>query len=253
MEEIDVHSAQTAGQVSSLKILSDSVTYNENDKAKDFKTGLLSQPLKIDHSRHLLDTTACATYTEVIVTDPKHPYVIGTQIRLTDGKVTKIESIVTDKDDWLFNANGTLKYALQEKWDEIPVEKRDTRAAIQAGADAYCNLFKDKTVKVPWGTPCARLEGGSYTGKGSPTDSCNVGVPSDTDLKDRRYVIDETVGAVDVFLKFGPGSIPDSHEFRLENGKLRFVHTMTAMDGRGGKPSRPILGHTYLGEMVLHS
>ena len=28
-----------------------------------------------------------------------------------------------------------------------------------ASWDAYLDLFKDKSVQVPWGTPCTRLEG----------------------------------------------------------------------------------------------
>lgn len=166
------------------------------------------------------------------MTDPTHPYVIGTQMHFNaDGsQVTKIDTIVTDAGDWLFNATGTQYYASREDWFVIPVEQRDSRAAIKAAADAYLDLFNDKSVVVPWGTPCARLEGGIYTGRGSPTDSCNVGVPSGVQLLNRRYVIDETVGAVDVFLNFGgPDGIPDSHEFRLEKGKLRFIHTMTVM------------------------
>lgn len=59
----------------------------------------------------------------------------------------------------------------------IPEEDRDTREVIQAAGDAYADLFNDKSVTVPWGTPCARLEGGAYTGNGSDTDSCDVGVP----------------------------------------------------------------------------
>ena len=80
---------------------------------------------------------------------------------------------MTEAGDWLFNAANTLKYANQEDglWGEIAVAKRDTRKTIQAAADAYLDIFNDKSVKVPWGTPCARLEGGSYTGKGQPTDS----------------------------------------------------------------------------------
>jgi hypothetical protein len=46
-------------------------------------------------------------------------------------------------------------------------------------------------------------------------------------LANRRYVIDETIGSVDVFIDFA--SIPDSHEFRVEKGKLRYVHTITVM------------------------
>jgi len=101
---------------------------------------------------------------------------------------------------------------------------------IQAAADAYLDIFKDKTVKVPWGTPCDRLEGGSYTGTGSATDSCNVGIPNNIDLVNRRYVVDETLGTVDVFLAFGGATgRPDSHEFRIESGKIRYVHTLTVM------------------------
>lgn len=87
---------------------------------------------------------------------------------------------------------------------------------------------------MPWGTPCQRLEGGSYTGKGSPSDSCNVGVPSGVTLNKRRYVIDEVLGTVDLMMSFA--NLPDSHEFRVEKGKLRYVHTLTVMSGstRGG-------------------
>jgi hypothetical protein len=40
------------------------------------------------------------------------------------------------------------------------------------------------------------------------------------------HVIDEAVGSVDVFLNFA-GGMPDSHEFRVEGGKLRYVHAIT--------------------------
>lgn len=223
--------AQTAGQgfapTSSFGMLAaPTLEYTEQFKAMDVSKAILATPLKIDFNRSLLDTTQCATYTEVIVTDPSHPYVIGTQMRLgADGKVAKMESLVTDKGDWLFNATGTYYWASREAWPEIPEAERDTRAAIQAAGDAYADLFNDKKVVVPWGTPCARLEGGMYTGRGAATDKCDVGIPSGVKLTNRRYVVDEVLGTVDIFMTFG--SLPDSHEFRLEKGKLRFVHTIT--------------------------
>lgn len=224
-----VSALATAGGVPGLSFLSDSLEYIENNKAatSSFKTGVLSQAFKVDHSRSSLDTTQCATFTEVISADSKKPYVFATVMRFTGEKVTKIETIITTTGDWLFNAANTLKYATQEdsKWTVIPEDKRDTRAVIQHAGDAYCDLFNNKSVVVPWGTPCNRLEGGSYIGSGSPTDSCNVGVPSGVSLKDRRYVIDEAMGTVDIMMTFG--TLPDSHEFRVENGKLRFVHTMS--------------------------
>ncbi|RDL37668.1 Uncharacterized protein BP5553_05101 [Venustampulla echinocandica] len=220
--------AQTAGSSSGITALSDTVTYTQNAKAATISTGILSQALKIDHNRSSYDTTQCATYTELIVTDTAKPYVIGTQMHFTDSKITKVETLVTTTGDWLFNAKNTLKWAITESWAEIPSDKRDSRAVIQAAADAYCDIFNNKSVVVPWGKPCARLEGGSYTGNGSASDRCDVGIPSGVALTNRRYVIDETVGAVDVFLTFG-GNLPDSHEFRVEGGKLRYVHTLTVM------------------------
>ena len=215
--------AQAAGSASTLKTSSANFTYTQNFKAATLASGILATPLKIDHNRSTLDTTACATFTELIITDAANPHVIGTQMRFSDGSLTKMETIVTSTGDWLFNPAGTLKYASPENWGPIDEAKRDTRAVIQAAADAYLDLFNDKSVKVPWGSPCARLEGGSYV-----QPSCNVGVPSGIKNVNRRYVVDEVTGSCDVFFDFG-GNDPDSHEFRVEGGKLRYVHTMTVM------------------------
>ncbi|KAK0706248.1 hypothetical protein B0T26DRAFT_743596 [Lasiosphaeria miniovina] len=220
--------AQSAGQIQYLTSLGANATYTENAVATNITSGILGTPLKIDHTRSIYDTAACAAYTELIVTDPKHPYVIGTQLRLSNNRIARVESVVTDAGDWLFNAQHTLHYALLEDWSPIDASKRDSRAVIQAAGDAYLDLFRNGTgsVAVPWADNCRRLEGGLYT---APGDTCNSGVPSGVDLADRRYVIDETLGVVDVFLRFGgPNGQPDSHEFRVEGGKIRYVHTITA-------------------------
>jgi hypothetical protein len=215
--------AQAAGSPSTFKTSSANFTYTQNFKTASLATGILATPLKIDHNRTTVDTTQCATFTELIITDAANPHVIGTQMRFVDNALAKMETIVTSTGDWLFNPAGTLKYAVPEDWGTIDESKRDSRAAIQAAADAYLDLFNDKSVKVPWGTPCARLEGGTYM-----QPSCNVGVPSGIKHTNRRYVVDEVTGSVDVFFDFA-GVDPDSHEFRIEGGKLRYVHTMTVM------------------------
>ncbi|KAI1342175.1 hypothetical protein F5Y15DRAFT_333832 [Xylariaceae sp. FL0016] len=220
--------AQIAGKPDTLGSL-DGVGYLEQFKTADVKTGILATAVKLDFNRSLHDATQCSTYTEMISATGEHPYVIGTQMHLTtDGKIANLSTLVTDKGDWLFNATGTYYWASREKWDPIPEDQRDSRAVIQAAADAYADIFNNKTVKVPWGTPCARLEGGSYTGNGSANDRCDVGIPNGVQLKNRRYVIDETLGAVDVFIDFA--TVPDSHEFRVEKGKIRYVHTITVMN-----------------------
>jgi len=209
------------------------VNYSENaDPSASMASGILSQPLKVDFHRSLLDTTSCTTFTEAIVTDPAHPYVIGARLGVRGGQVGSIETLVTDKGDWLFNAANTLKYSKAENWSEIPEADRDSRETIIAAADAYLDSFNDKSVTVPWGSPCERLEGGLYTGKGAPgvsnpEDTCNVGVPSGVKLVDRSYVVDEALGAVTVLLTFGANQLPDAHTFRIEKGKIRYVHTIT--------------------------
>jgi len=116
----------------------------------------------------------------------------------------------------------------------VPAEKRDSRTTLVAAANAYLDAFLEgKMDLVPWGVPCNRTEGGAHTGKGLPDDSCQVGVPSGVNIANRRFVVDETMGAVVAFCTFGAGGpnggsgAPDTHLFRVENGKLRYVHTLT--------------------------
>ncbi|KAH8904837.1 hypothetical protein BR93DRAFT_882553 [Coniochaeta sp. PMI_546] len=224
--------AQQAGNPAALQHVSSNLVYNENQRLRNITTGILSQPLKIDHNRSSLDTTQCATYTELIAAHATKPYVIGAQMYWTGNNISKIDILTTSTGDWAFNATGTLYWASKEEWSTIPEAQRDSRATIQAAADAYCDIFSNKSVVVPWGHPCARLEGGVSTGTGSPNDRCDVGIPDGVSLTNRKYVIDETVGAVDVMMSFA--GIPDSHEFRIEAGKIRFVHTMTVMTARNG-------------------
>jgi hypothetical protein len=217
-----------------MKPMGEWVNYYENFELSSMAFGgVISTPQKVDWDRSFYDTANCSVFVESIITDPAHPYVLASMIRGTGaigsptGTIGGFDVIVTDKDDWLFDANRTLYYAQRQDWSEIPEARRNSRQELQAAADAYLNLFKDKSVVVPWGTPCARLEGSAYTGKGAPDDTCNVGVPDNIDMAERRYIIDPVVGAVAVFLKMGPNQRPDAHVFRIEDGKIRWIHTIT--------------------------
>jgi hypothetical protein len=232
--------AQAAGNIAMLQgVVADGWEYEENNIRKDAQDGVLSKALKIDHRRTNYDLVACATYSEVIVTDPANPYVIGTQIRHgADGRVTLIDTIASTTNSWLFDAKKTFEYVLQEEWDPIPEDQHDDREVIKAAGDAYMDMWSSATAAdlVPWGTPCARLEGGAYTGKGLPDDSCKAGIPANTSQAPntrRRYVIDETMGSVNILCVWEHMMMAaDSHEFRLEGGKLRYVHTMTECGGK---------------------
>jgi hypothetical protein len=217
----------------------------ENIAPANINNGLIRKAMKIDFHRSLLDTANCQTFTEVIVTDPANPHVLGTRLRVNHDKIAEIEILWTTTGYWLFNADNYLKYSSTEEWSVIPEARRDTRDTLVAAANAYLDAFlEQKKDLVPWGYPCNRTEGGMHTGNGSPTDSCDVGVPSGVNISNRRFVVDATIGSVVVFCTFGAGNpnggsgAPDTHLFRVENGKLRYVHTLTHLlqaNFRGGQ------------------
>jgi len=216
----------------------------------DVAKGVLAEALTIDFTRSFYDTKQCAAFTELVAATNAHPYVIHMRMEVTKkGKVSKMESVVTNAGDWAFNATKYLGFTSDEKWDEIPKDKRDTREVIQAAADAYLNQWGDPALEVPEGTPCARLEGGMYTGSRNPEgNTCRMpAFPQKLNVGHRRYVIDESVGAVDVFNDFpwldaglGPdGVTPSSNQMRVEGGKIRYIHEVTVCTtekcGRGKK------------------
>ena len=236
--------AQTAGDTSALPLAA-GAGYWENIARADINTGLIRTAMKIDFHRSLFDPSTCQTFTEVIVTNKEKPYVLAARLRVNREKIAEVELLWTTTGYWLFNADAYLKWSSSETWDVIPANRRDTRDTLVAAANAYLDAFLEgKKDGVPWGYPCNRTEGGMHTGNGSPTDSCDVGVPAGVNISNRRFIVDETLGSVAVFCTFGAGGpnggsgAPDTHLFRLENGKLRYVHTLThllqsAFRGRG--------------------
>ncbi|KAI5928075.1 hypothetical protein F4810DRAFT_698774 [Camillea tinctor] len=240
--------AHETGSVSNLQNIADNFTYVENNKTREITGGIFFNAFVIDHRHTIADTVACATFTELIIThnisDEPTPHVIGTQIRHNpeDMSVYLIDLIVSGPGSWLFNASQTLYYASREDWGEIEEGARDSRELLKQAADAYLDMWNNASAidAVPWGTPCDRLEGSVYTGQGLPTDSCKVGIPTNNNQAPntyRRYVIDESYGAISVLCIFEHlAHAPDSHEFRLEGGKVRYIHTITLADSSNGLP-----------------
>jgi len=222
--------AQGAGDPSKMSLASQ-VKYIENMTEIKKEQGLWNTPLPIAFHRSLLDVDNCKSFTEVIVTEGGRPYVLGTRLKVENGRISEIDSLVTQKGDWLFNADNYMKYSMAEDWRALNVNERVDRQALINAGNAYFDHFSDKTVQVPFGTPCARLEGGAYTARNfeDPKATCDIGFPVDKlPIVDRSYVVDVDMGTVNIFCRFGnPPGAPDSHTFRLVNGKLRYVHTLT--------------------------
>jgi hypothetical protein len=217
----------------SLMPLASGAKYIENRKEASFEEGIWQEPLVIDFHRSLLDTELCETYTEIISATGDHPYVIGTRLKINGDAIAEVEALVTDEDDWLFNASNYLKYSSQEDWRILPPDMRSDRQTLIEVGNAYFDVFKDFSTanKVPWNIPCARLEGGMYTNpENKPDASCTEGPPLEgsVEIVNRRFIVDIDMGTVVGLANFGDeNGWPDSHIFRLENGKVRYVHTLT--------------------------
>ncbi len=224
---------QRSGDLSALP-LAGNTHYLENMETVDASSGLWNTPLEIDHAMSFHDPVRCKTFTEIIVTGPT-PYVIGTRLFAHEGAVYRVDSITITTGDWLFNANAFLHYTSQEDWSDLHPYQRTEPSEMIRGANAYLDGFMDKFTDIPWGMPCARLEGGLYTNRDNlPDASCEIGMPPGVlYLTNRDYLIDEEKGVINVFMRFGSSENggPDSHTFRYIDGKFRQIHTLTAIPG----------------------
>jgi hypothetical protein len=222
--------AQAAGQPSTLTLASN-FTYQQNNKVSDISKSLLSQPFTIDLSRSTAETAACASYTMWISSSGPKPYVVGTQIRHDANNtsiIAMIDTIAATTGDLFFNASKTLGYIRGEDWaTTLPAANRPSRDALRKAGDAYLDMWTDATAAdtIPWGTDCERVEGSMLT------KPCGGNLPHGGSQKrngNRRYVIDEEMGSVDVLCEFSSlGQMPDSHEIRIAGGKVKYVHTIT--------------------------
>jgi hypothetical protein len=230
--------AQRKGDISALPLAANA-HFLENMATVERDKGLWNTRLPVANAISFHDSARCKTFTQIIVNEGARPYVIGTRLYMNGGKIVRVDSLVTHPGDWLFNANAYLTYSTKEDWGKLPEGKETAPAEMIRGADAYLSSFNDKFMQVPWGTPCARLEGGAYTNrKGDPNASCDVGIPAGVlYIVNRDYLIDEEKGVINVFCRFGNSTsgMPDSHTFRFVDGKIRGVHTLSV--NLGGPPS----------------
>jgi len=230
--------AQRQGDLAGLP-LAGNAHYLENMETVERSAGLWNTALPIANAMSFHDDTRCKTFTEIIVTEGNHSYVIGTRLYMHDGQVIRVDSLVTDEGDWLYNANAYLKYTKQENWEPIHKYQATSPAEMIRGGNAYLDGFADKFTDIPWGVPCARLEGGAYTNRSNdPTASCEIGMPPGVlYIVHRDYLVDEEMGVVNIFCRFGnsDSGMPDSHLFRFIDGKFRQIHTLSV--NTGGPPS----------------
>ncbi|KAF2674156.1 hypothetical protein BT63DRAFT_461817 [Microthyrium microscopicum] len=233
--------------------------YSENYKDANIASGVYSKAINVNYTSTLLDATACGVYVEIIAPDNKPGYQLATQIFVNaDGAANKVEVVVTSDDpswpSWFYNGKRALEIALKDQQSglrkELPEAQRPSREHLKSVADGYFTIFGGKDKKIPnFSKGCLRQEGGfpkqldctlgvpkASQAKGS-LPSCGTTTASTPHPDIRGYIIDETVGTVEVFSKFQ--GAPDSHDFRVENCEVVAVHAVTTtLGGKSGSGSK---------------
>jgi hypothetical protein len=106
---------------------------------------------------------------------------------------------------------------------------------IQAAGDLYLDSWGNGTIKAPYGTPCARIEGGAYTDtKNTGNNTCFMPeFPQPFKITKRDYVVDEELGGLAIFNDFPfidktrPNGTTSTNLFRVEGGLIRYIHEVT--------------------------
>jgi hypothetical protein len=179
--------AQHDGSVFALPV-GEWVDYRENYGLVSTTTGVIGQPADFAWHVELVDPGSCRVFVQGVILKPK-PYVVGTALAWSFKGLGQINSVVTREGDPQFDAQAAATTAGKEDWGEIPADKRDSRAALMAAANAW--LTGTNAVVQP------------------------------------EFTVDETKGAVAVRGHVGgPDGPAVGHVLRIEGGKVRFAHTL---------------------------
>jgi hypothetical protein len=154
---------------------------------------------------------------------------MAVRLKVEDGKVSEIETLVTREKEQktFYNPKALLATADQDWKTPLPAAARKSRAYMNDVANKYFSAFtKDKVEDGPYAEVCHRWEGGLQTTLKTPKCS-----PQGTGLvinhTHRRFpVTDLELGITTGFMNFG-GALPDVHIFKFnEKGEVYLINAV---------------------------
>ncbi|KXX82520.1 hypothetical protein MMYC01_201230 [Madurella mycetomatis] len=245
--------SQAAGASSDPIFSSLDLQYTQNGKPLTINSSesLLSTPFTVQHSHTLIDQDTCASFTKLILVHSENAeerLLLGAQIHFnmstTDARLTRVhrlDVVYVGEGDWkMENFTAAAAHVEGEDWGALSRGAQDTRETLEAVAEAYLDLLGGivgdaaGAAVVPWGRPCARLEGSVYTaGEESCVEGLSLPLEGGAEgITERKYVMDASVGSVSVVARDGSlGGAPTVLELRVLQGELRYVHQFTATEG----------------------
>jgi hypothetical protein len=156
--------AQRTGNLAGLP-LDEKAHFLENMITVERGAGLWNTALPIANSMSFHDDKRCKTFTEIIVTEGGPPVRDRHAAVPAPGQGDPRRQ-PGDRPGRLAVQRQRLPQVHQDRGlvDLFKYQKTPPSEIIR-GANAYLDGFADKFTDIPWGTPCARLEGGAYTNR----------------------------------------------------------------------------------------
>ena len=231
---VETHKMATLATTSSLRI-------TENGQDMKAGEGLLASGGKTLLRRDVIDTERCAAVSEAVTEETVEgaltQAVMAVRLKVEDGKVSEIETLVTREKDQktFYNPKALLATADQDWKTPLPAAARKSRAFMNDVANKYFSAFtKDKVEDGPYAEVCHRWEGGLQTtaknGKCSPQGTGLV-----LNHTHRRFPVTDTeLGITTGFMNFG-GGLPDVHIFKFnEKGEVYLINAVFGGRLQGG-------------------
>jgi hypothetical protein len=228
----DYFSALAAGDPSSLPLAS-SVKFTENAQASEIgATGFWMSAGETKYSQRALDTETCSAAAQAVVPEDGLDLPIALRIKVVDGQMTEIETIVVRPGDYTAsfavdsNPAAIIDSADDIGWhDEVPEADRATRQQLTSWIDKYFRAFPSGVCNTT--SACKRLENGG--GNFNCGNSCSGSTPtSGGTFEPRVIVVDEVRGITAGFTIFDYMTIGhlDMHMAKMSGGQIHAVHAI---------------------------
>jgi hypothetical protein len=211
-----------------MLMVAPTVKFTQDAMQMPLGEGLWKTAGEVKFKRSAYDVQQCETVTESVVANGDEDFIVGVRLKLANGLISEVETILVGPGGFVANAPGVISSA-NDNWEMVlPQAERSTRAFIKDEIiDAYfIDLFAgDVTAQeFPFAPTCRRAENGTSPG------ACTFGIPALGGMMPLHYVIDEEAGIGVGFVLFGGSArgLLDFHMFRVKSG---LVHGVRAIVG----------------------
>ncbi len=203
-----------------------SIKFTENGKTTSVGDGFWKTAGAAKFKRSALDTVACDSVTEAVVTEGSTDIVLGVRIGVVAGKVTELETIVVRQGDYFSNPSA-LAASASDDWETVlAADQRPTSDVLQEIVEKYFKQFPGGACN--FASDCKRLENGFSPGGCTAGLSCSTSTsPGSSSMTPRLYLYDLDAGIAVGFVLFA-GAYTDFHMFKVRGGQVHGVHATLA-------------------------